>query len=314
MNAVLKRIGRFGFFTEVRKNYVLFLMLLPAIVFFIIFCYAPMVGIPMAFQNFRYGAGFFGSPWVGFANFKFFFLSGKAWMVTRNTVMYNLAFILTGMITQIATAIFFSEMKGKFYKKTAQSVIFLPYFISWVVVNAFAYTLFNYNFGTLNTVLRGLNMAPLDVYGSAAPWPAILISFNLWKYVGYGSVIYLAAVTGINPEIYEAAEIDGASIFQRIFRVTLPLIKSTVVILLLFQIGSILKGNFDLFYQLVGNNGILFDKTDVIDTFVFRSLMNSSGNFGFVTAAGLYQQVIGFVIIMAVNFSVRKASPEHALF
>jgi len=305
---------KIGLLTEIRKNYTLFLMIAPAVLFFVIFSYIPMTGIPLAFQSYRYGKGFWGSPWVGFNNFKFFFLSGKAWMVTKNTVLYNLAFIVTGLVVQIMVAVFFSEMKGRLYKKVSQSLLFLPYFISWVVVNAFAYNLLNYEFGTLNTALRGLNMTPLDVYGNPAPWPAILVSFNLWKYAGYGSVIYLAAITGINSELYEAAEIDGANIFQRVFRITLPMIKSTVIVLLLFQVSGILKGNFDLFYQLVGNNGLLYDKTDVIDTFVFRSLVNSGGDFGLVAAAGLYQQVIGFVIIMTVNSTVKKVSPEHALF
>ena len=309
-----KPVHRKGLIYELKANRSLFIMLLPSVFFFILFCYLPMVGISLAFQDYRYGKGFFGSPFVGLDKFQFFFISGKAWLVTTNTILYNLAFIVTGVTVQMAMAVFFSEMKAKWYKKISQSLMFLPYFISWVVVSAIAYSFFNYEFGTINTLLRQLNAVPIDIYGNPKVWPFILVSFNLWKYVGYGSVIYLAAITSINPELYEAAAIDGANIFQRIFRITLPMIKPTVIVLLLFQISAILKGNFDLFYQLIGENGLLFDKTDVIDTFVFRSLMNSGGDFGLVAAAGLYQQVLGFVIIMTVNLIVKKANSEYALF
>jgi putative aldouronate transport system permease protein len=308
-----KLIKKDGFIAELKKNKILFLMLSPAIIYFIIFCYLPMIGIAVAFESFRYDKGILHSPWVGIDNFKFFFISGKAWLVTKNTILYNAAFIFTGLIFQLTVAIIFSELKGKYFKKITQSMMFLPYFISWVVVGAFVYNLFQYEFGSFNSVLKALNLQPVDVYGTPGYWKYLLVIFNLWKYIGYGSVVYLAAIMGISPELYEAAEMDGASILQRIYHITIPMIKTTIIILILLQIGGILRGNFDLFYQMVGNNGLLFNATDVIDTFVFRSLMKAT-ELGQPAAAGLYQQALGFCIIMGVNFIVKKVNEDYSLF
>jgi putative aldouronate transport system permease protein len=288
-------------------------MLVPAVIFFFVFNYLPMVGIPLAFRTFRYDLGVFRSPWVGLRNFEFFFMSGRAWLVTRNTILYNLLFITSNLIVQVSLAVFYSEMRMKYYKKISQSIIFLPYFISWVVVGVFAYNLLSYELGSINSLLRALNLETINVYSDPRAWPYILTSFNLWKFVGYGSVIYLAAITGIDRELYEAAAIDGANVFQRIRLITLPLIRPTIFILLLFSISSILRGNFDLFFQLVGNNGLLFNATDVIDTYVFRSLARSS-DIGQAAAAGLYQQVFGFIVIITLNFIVRKVNSDYALF
>jgi putative aldouronate transport system permease protein len=302
-----------GFGEEIKKNKVLFLMLLPAVIYFVVFSYLPMAGIVIAFQRFNYNKFFLFNPWVGFDNFKFLFASGKAWLLTKNTVLYNLAFISTGIAIQVTIAIIFSELKGKYYKKISQSLMFLPYFISWVVVGAFVYNMFQYEFGTVNSILKSLNMQPVDVYGNPSAWKYILVSFNLWKYAGYGSIVYLAAIMGINPELFESAEIDGANIFHRICYITLPLIKPTIIILVLLQIGGIMRGNFDLFYQIIGNNGLLFNATDVIDTYVFRTLTTSL-ELGMPAAAGLYQQAIGFVIIMTVNYIVKRVNEDYALF
>jgi putative aldouronate transport system permease protein len=297
---------------ELSKNRTLFLMLVPAIMFFLLFAYIPMFGIVLAFKRYRYDMGFF-SPWVGLRNFRFFFLSGKAWLVTKNTILYNLAFIATGLVAQVGVAVVFSEIRARLYKKVSQSIMFLPYFISWVVVAAFAYNIFNYEFGTLNHILTSIGLPRVDVYNTPPAWKYILVAFNNWKYTGYGSIVYLAAIMGIHPELYESAEIDGATIFQRIFRITIPMIKPTMMIIVLLQISHILRGNFDLFFQLIGYNGILYEATDVIDTFVFRSLTQSS-EIGLPAAAGMYQQVIGFVIIMTVNWIVKRANPDYALF
>jgi putative aldouronate transport system permease protein len=302
-----------GFGEEIKKNKVLFLMLLPAVIYFVVFSYLPMAGIVIAFQRFNYNKFFLFNPWVGFDNFKFLFASGKAWLLTKNTVLYNLAFISTGIAIQVTIAIIFSELKGKYYKKISQSLMFLPYFISWVVVGAFVYNMFQYEFGTLNSILKSLNMQPVDVYGNPSAWKYILVSFNLWKYAGYGSIVYLAAIMGINPELFESAEIDGANIFHRICHITLPLIKPTIIILVLLQIGGIMRGNFDLFYQIIGNNGLLFNATDVIDTYVFRTLTTSL-ELGMPAAAGLYQQAIGFAIIMTANYIVKRVNEDYALF
>jgi len=307
------QIVKKGFLYELKRNRTLFIMLLPAVLYYLIFSYLPMTGIIIAFQRFHYDRFFLFNPWVGFDNFKFFFNSGKAWLLTKNTLLYNIAFITTGITVQVVLALIFSELKGKYYKKITQSLMFLPYFISWVVVGAFIYNIFHYEYGTLNNVLSSIGAEPVDVYGTPGAWKYILVFFNIWKYAGYGSVVYLAAIMGISPELYESAELDGANIFQRISRITLPMIKQTIIVTTLLQIGGIMRGNFDLFYQIIGNNGLLFDATDVIDTFVFRTL-TTSPELGMPAAAGLYQQVLGFVIIMTVNYIVRKINEDNALF
>lgn len=301
------------FLSELKKNRTLFFMLAPATIFFLIFSYLPMFGVIVAFKYFRYDKGILFSPWVGFKNFSFFFNSGQAWLLTKNTILYNLAFIFFGMLFQIGLAIIFSELKGKIFKKITHSAMFLPFFISWVVVGSFVYSIFNYEFGSLNVLLQSLNMEPVDVYSSPHLWKYIIVGFSIWKSAGYGSIIYLAAITGINPELYESADLDGANVFQKIHHITLPMIRVTVIIMVLLSIGGILRGNLDLFYQLVGNNGLLFEATDVIDTFVFRALSQAK-DMGLPAAAGLYQQAVGFVIIMTTNFFVKKVNKDYALF
>ena len=298
---------------DVKRNKILLLMLFPAVLYFFIFSYIPMAGIILAFERLDYSLGIFRSPWVGFENFKFFFLSGQAFNVTRNTVLYNAVFLLVGTVFQISLAIFLSELGRKFFKKVTQAMMFLPYFISWVVVGSFAYNIFNFEFGALNTLLKELDMQPVDVGSNPEAWKFILVFFNTWKYAGYGSVMYLAAIMGIDSEMYEAAEIDGANIFQKVTRITIPCLVPTIIILALLSIGNIFRGDFDMFYQLVGTNGLLFDATDVIDTFVFRSLMFSQ-EFGMAAAAGLYQSVLCFTILNFTNFLVRRVDKDYSLF
>jgi putative aldouronate transport system permease protein len=288
-------------------------MMLPAVLFFFIFSYIPMAGVVLAFKELDFSLGIFGSPWSGLKNFRFFFVSGKAFLVTFNTVMYNLAFIAIGTIINLVIAVVLSEMAGKIYKKAAQTLLLMPYFISWVVVNAILFNILNFEYGQLNSFLVKAGLEPVDVYGKPEAWKYILVILNTWKGMGYGSIVYLAAIMGIDREIYEAAEIDGASVFQQIRFITLPSLRPTIIILLLLAVGGIFRGNFDMFYQTVGNNGTLFNATDVIDTFVFRSLIQTR-EFGMSSAAGLYQSVLCFVILMLVNAAVRKVDPEYALF
>jgi putative aldouronate transport system permease protein len=288
-------------------------MLIPAVLFFLLFAYIPMSGIVLAFKQFDYTGGVFGSPWNGWDNFKFFFNSGDAWRVTRNTVLYNIAFIVVNNVIQICAAILLFEVAGKWFRKLTQTVLFLPYFISWVVVGAIAYNLFNFDVGTVNVLLKGLGMQPVDIYNTPAYWPVILIVVSAWKTLGYGTIMYLAAITGIDTEMYEAAEIDGANIFQRIMKITVPNLMPTVIILVLLAIGNVFRGDFGMFYNMVGNNGLLFSSTDVIDTFVFRSL-TTSNEIGMSAAAGFYQSLLGFVTIMLANYAVRKYDKDRALF
>ncbi|MDF2926597.1 MAG: sugar transporter permease [Paenibacillaceae bacterium] len=306
-------IKRNTFWNDVGKNRTMLLMIAPAALLFLLFSYVPMAGIIIAFKQYNYSGGVLGSPWVGFANFKFFFLSGDAWLVTRNTALYNLGFIVLSNVLQLAAAVLLFEVGGRWFRKIMQSALFLPYFISWVVVGSIAYSFFNYDVGTINSVLASLNMEKLDIYNTPAYWPYILMFFHTWKFLGYGTVMYLAAITGIDTEMYEAAEIDGANVFQRIFKVTLPNLTPTVTILVLLSIGNIFRGDFGMFYNLIGNNGLLFSSTDVIDTFVFRLLMNTN-EIGMSAAAGVYQSVLGFVTILLANYAVRKFDQERALF
>ncbi|WP_079423944.1 ABC transporter permease subunit [Clostridium oryzae] len=288
-------------------------MLLPATIYFFIFAYLPMAGVVIAFKSLDYSKGIFGSPWVGFDNFKFFFISGQAFSVTRNTILYNLAFILVNTCLQVTMAIFLAEIKGKYFKKITQSLMFLPYFISWVIVGVMVYNLFNFENGTLNSFLKALHLHTIDVYSKPTAWIFIIIIFSAWKNVGYGTVLYLAAIMGVDAEIYEAAEVDGANIFQRIFKITIPCLKPTMIILILLAIGNIFKGDFQMFYQLVGNNGPLFNVTDVIDTFTFRSLIQNS-EAGMAAAAGLYQSVFCFITILTANYLVRRYDEDYSLF
>jgi putative aldouronate transport system permease protein len=311
--APLNPIKKKSFFHEIAAHKVLYLMFLPVAVYYFLFAYVPMAGIVVAFKNFNYTDGLFFSPWNGFDNFRYFFESGKAWLVTQNTILYNLVFLTCYTVFSILTAILISEMAGKHFKKIAQSFMFLPYFISWVVVAAFIYNFFNYDYGLINTFLKAIGQQPLDIYSNPSYWYVILPILYVWKWIGFGSVLYLAAITGIDQECYEAATIDGANMFQKITRITLPLLRSTVIILVLLGLGRIMRGEFDMFYNLIGNNGILMDTTDIVDTLVFRCLVGTQ-DFGMASSAGFYQSVLCFAIIMIVNAVVRKVDEDSALF
>lgn len=301
-----------SFFRLVSENKVLLMMLLPSVIYIVIFAYIPMSGLVLAFKNYRYTDGIWGSPWVGLTNFKFLFISGKLWPITRNTILYNLAFIASGMIFQISFAIILSELEGKYFKKIAQSSMFLPHFISWVVVAAIMYNIFNQS-GVLNNILISLDYSKVNIYNNPKVWPYLLVAIKTWKELGYGSVVYLAAITNINQEMYESADIDGANIWQKIVHITLPCLTPTIMIMLLLALGGIFRGDFGLFYQLIGNNAKLLPVTDIIDTFVFRALLSSS-DIGMSAAAGFYQSIVCFITITIANYLVKKVDPDYALY
>lgn len=288
-------------------------MLAPTILFFIVFCYIPMPGAYIAFVDYNMNKGIFASPFVGMKNFEFLIKNGSLWNITKNTLLYNLVFLTLGNIFEITFAIMLSEVASKLFKKISQSVILLPYFISMVIVGVFAYNFFNYNSGFVNTILTSLGSAKHDFYSDPGIWKYIIVAFQIWSGTGYGMIVYLATITGISTEIYEAAYIDGASVWQRIHYVTLPMLKPTFILLFLFGLGGILQGSFDLFYNLIGNNSILFPQTDIIDTFVFRSLVGQF-NFPMGAAVGFYQSVFGLILVLLVNMIVRKVEPDSALF
>lgn len=306
-----------GFLHELNKNKVLFLMLVPTFIFFLINNYLPMLGIYFAFTEFRVGGSFFEnlihSKFVGLKNFEFLFKSNTLLNLTKNTVLYNLLFIILGNVIQVFTAILLSKLIGNAFRKITQTLMFLPYFVSYVILSVLVYNLFNYEIGFMNTFLKSITVQPIDFYNLPHVWIFLIVGFYLWKWVGYGTVIYLATILGISDDYYEASEIDGATIFQQIRYITLPLIKPTFIILILFALGSIMRGQFELFYQLVGTNGNLYNTTDIIDTYVYRSLM-SDFNIGMGSAAGLYQSVFGFILIITINFFVKRRNPEYALF
>ena len=314
MTASRKGRGK-SFFHELKKSRTLLLMLLPAAVTIFIFAYLPMGGMILAFKNFNYKDGIWGSPWTKgiFDNFKFFFLSGKAFSVTANTFLYNLSFIAVNTFFAVLFAVILSEAGNKYFKKLTQSAIFLPYFVSWVIVGTIAYNLLNYENGVVNGILGMLGLEPVNIYANGPAWRIIIVLFNAWKSVGYSMVVYLAAVTGVDMQLHESAKIDGANIFQRVRHVTLPAILPTVVTMVLLDVSKIFRGNVDLFYQLVGKNGALYDSTDVIDTFVFRSLLETS-DIGMAASAGFYQSILCFVTIMLVNGIVKRVQSDYALF
>lgn len=313
-SASLRRIPKKNsFLSQVSKHKILLLMILPTLLYFLVFSYLPMFGIVLAFKKYDYALGMFKSPFVGLENFKFFFKSGQAFVVTRNTFLYNVAFIFLGNIMQLAVAIFLTEIGSKKIRKTAQTAIFFPYFISWVIVGAFVYNIFSYDYGMLNNILKSLSMEPVNVYAEPKYWPFIIVVLDIWKGLGYGSVVYMATITGIDTSIYEAAEIDGANIMQRIWYITVPTLRSTMVTLILLALGRVFRGNLNMFYNLVGTNGLLYNYTDVIETFTFRTLLFSN-DIGMSSAVGFYQSVLCFIFIMLANTVVKKIDSDSALF
>lgn len=299
---------------QLKDSRTLILMCAPALIFFIIFAYCPMPGAYIAFTNFNYKAGIFGSEFVGFDNFKFLITSGSLWRLTRNTILYNISFIVLGNVLQLFIAILLNEVRCRIFKKVSQTIMFLPYFISAVLVGLLAFNILNSDFGFLNSVIKGFGGESLKVYQMPAVWPFIIVFVNLWQQTGYGSIVYFASICGIDSSIMEAAEVDGANIIQRIRYITLPSLKPTIIILFLFSIGGIMKGNFGLFYNLVGSsNSNLFPATDIIETYVYRALMNNF-NFASASAVGLYQSVFGFAIVMFSNWIVRRIDKDYALF
>ena len=287
-------------------------MLIPSLLLVIIFSYIPMGGIIIAFKKYNYVAGIFGSPWNGVNNFRFLFVSGKLWALMKHTLLYNIAFISLGMVAEVGFAIMLNEMQHVAFKKISQSMMFLPHFISWVVVATIMLNIFGVH-GVINNILGMLGSGNFNLYSQTKEWPLVMVLLKLWKSSGYGCVVYLAAIVGINPEIYEAAKIDGANIWQRLFRITLPCLRPTIVIMVLLAIGGIFRGDFGMFYQIVGNNQLLLASSDILDTYVYRSLISGT-NMGMTAAASLLQSVLCFITITTVNFVVKKIEPDYSLY
>ncbi len=289
------------------------LMALPTILYFFINNYLPLFGLSIAFKKVNYTAGIFDSPWVGFDNFKFLFMTPEAWRVTINTIGYNLIFIITTLIGSVFVAILLSEMSGKRWQKAYQTSFIIPYMVSMTVVAYVLYAFLNPRLGIIGATLTDLGLPIIEWYSDPKPWPFILIFTNFWKNIGYSAILYLAAIVGIDSSYYEVSTIEGATRWQKIKYITLPMIVPLMITLTLLNIGRIFYADFGLFYQVPLNSGLLQDVTNVIDTYVYRALI-TSGDIGRASAAGFYQSIVGAILIIISNSIVKKVSPENSIF
>nr|WP_240644596.1 ABC transporter permease subunit [Paenibacillus paeoniae] len=296
------------------KFKMLYIMLIPGIAYLLINNYVPMLGMIIAFKDINFAKGILGSDWVGFKNFEYLFKTADAYIITRNTILYNLVFIVVNLVVAVALAILLNEMKNRFFSRFYQSVVLLPYLISSVIIGYLVFSLLSAETGLMNkTILPWLGIDPVMWYSEPGFWPYILTFVKIWSTAGYLCIIYFAAVVGIDQEYYEAATLDGANKFQQILKITIPLITPVIVIMTLMQIGRIFYSDFGLFYQVTLDSGVLLPTTNVIDTYVYRSLLRN-GDIGMSSAAGLYQSVVGFIIILASNYAVKKINPDNSLF
>lgn len=293
-------------------NWELLSMNIPTIILLLIFCYAPMAGIVLAFKNFRYDLGIWESPWVGLENFRFLFESSDAWRITRNTIGMNLIFIITSTFFAILLGILLNEVTRRFVK-VYQTLMFIPYYLSWIVVGYIFITLFDMDLGLANQILEFFGQEPVMWYNEPSYWPVLLTIANLWKSAGYMAVIYYTSILSIDQEYYDAAKVDGASRMQRIRYITLPAIKPTIIMLTLISLGGIIRADFGLFFFLPNESGALFETTDVIDTYVFRTL-RKVGDINMSSAAGFYQSVVGFVLVVVSNAIIRRIDRDSAIY
>lgn len=299
---------------KIKKWTPIYLMMLPGALYLLINNYIPMFGLVIAFKQVDFQKGIFESPWIGFQNFQFLFQTKDAFVITRNTLLYNIAFIILNTVIGIVFAIFICDITWKAGKKVYQSAILFPYLMSWVIVGYIIYAIFSMQYGIANkSILPAFGMDPLMWYNDPKYWPAILIITNTWKGIGYGCLIYISSINGIEASYFEAAELDGANKFQQIWNITLPEILPSVITLTLLSIGRIFYSDFGLFYQVPRDSGLLYSTTNTIDTYVYRGLMKL-GNVGMASAAGFYQSVVGFILVLLSNWVVRKISPDNALF
>ena len=298
---------------DIRHNPYLCLLCVPAILWFCIFAYSPLVYLLTAFQRYRPTEGLWGSEFIGLMNFKAFFGSSAFFQVTFNTIFLNALFIISSMAVSILIAIALSEVNGRLFKKATQSIVILPHFISWTVIALLCEALLKTQNGFINNILVSLGMEKINFYQNADVWPALLVFLRIWQGAGYGPIVYLATIAGLDQEMFEAARVDGATRGQCIRYLTLPLLKSTAVMLFIMNVGKIFNGDFGMIYNLVGSNSLLYRTTDVIDTYVYRMLVEST-NIGQSAAVSFYQSVMGFVIVLATNALTRKLDPDSALF
>ena len=306
------------FVRTLRENFIFLLMVLPGAAWLILFFYIPVFGNIVAFKDYHItGEGFIDSvmksKWVGFDNFKFLFSSKDAYIITRNTVLYNLGFIFLGLIVSVGIAIIFSELRSKRVVKVLQTSMLFPYFLSWVIISFFTDAFLNVDKGLVNHILTSFGMKAINFYSELWIWPALLLFLGIWKGFGYSSVMYYATIMGIDPTYYEAATVDGASKWQRIRNITIPQLSSLITVLTILAVGNIFRADFGLFYQIPHNSGALYSVTNVLDVYVFNGLTQTA-DIGMASAAGLYQSVVGLILVILSNLLARRVDPNSALF
>lgn len=304
---------RYHFITDVRRNKISYLMLIPAGLYTLVFGYFTLPYLLIAFEKFSFKKGITGSPWVGLQNFKFFFESQDAARIIGNTLKLNLLFLSFTIVTAVTLAIAMNEIRCRWFKKTAQSAYLLPYFLSWVIVNYILYGTIGSKYGFLNHVITFFGGKPVNFYNQPSYWTVLLIVIKVWKDLGMNMVIYLATITGFDQELYDAAAVDGANRWQMCKKITIPLLLPTVIMLGILSVGKVFYGDFGMIYALVGDNGILYHKTDVIDTYVFRTL-RTTGNPSQAMAISLFQAVMGFICVWGTNRIAKRKFKEGALF
>lgn len=297
---------------HVKQNAELLLLFLPGGLLLFIFAYLPMFGVSIAFKDFRYDLGMWGSEWIGFKNFEFFFVSNNAWRITRNTLLYEFGYMVITNLAALALAVLLNEI-GKKWLRVYQTPLFIPYFLSWVVVSYLTYAFLDHQLGFLNRALEFLGIAGHKWYLEAGVWPYILNIVQLWKNIGFSTLVFFAGIVGINQEYYEAARIDGATRWQMATRITIPMISSLIAVLIILAIGNIFRGDFGLHYFIPQNSGLTFPTTDIIDTYVYRALIEL-GDIGMSSAVGLFQSFVGLVLVVAANAVVRKINDENSLW
>lgn len=298
---------------NISRNAMLLTFTLPVMMYLFLFHYLPMFGVVLAFKDYRYDKGIFGSKWVGLTNFVSFFKTDAAWSITRNTILYNLLFIAIGTLVSVLLALLLNEIRQRTMIKFYQTTMFYPHFLSWVVVAFIGYAFFSSGYGLLNQWLGRIGLQSVDWYLEPKWWPFILVFAAIWKYTGFSTLINYAALLGIDQSYYEAAEIDGASKLQRAWHISIPFLKPVLIIQFLLSIGRIFNADFGLFYQVPMNSVLLNDTTQVIDTFIFHALIDRA-DIGIGAAVGLFQSSVGLVIVLVTNTIIRKLRPEDSLF
>lgn len=299
---------------HIRRTFPLYLMMLPGALYLLINNYFPLSGLVVAFKDYDYGKGIWGSSWAGLQNFEFLFKNSTAWVITRNTILYNLLFIALNTVIGVCIAVLLNEIRNRTALKIYQTVILLPYLFSMIIISYLVFAFLSSDSGLLNKgILQAVGAPPISWYNEAKYWPVILPIVNTWKAFGFQSIIFFASVVAVDDSYFEAAQLDGAGKLQQIWYITLPFLKPVVVMMTLLAVGKIFYSDFGLFYQVTQNSGAIFSTTNTIDTYVYRAL-TQMGDVGMASAAGVYQSIVGFILVLLVNLAVKKLSPEDALF